>query len=167
MHKAPAAALAAATMMLSGAPSQAQEEARVIQDGNTVSIEYTLTLADGSTADSNVGGEPLVYVQGEQQILPALEAKLLGMKSDETREITLSPEEGYGPVQSEGFQTVPLDIIPDDARHEGARLVGQGPHGEPIHAKVTEIKDDSAVVDLNHPLAGETLHFAIKIIDIE
>lgn len=167
MHKAPAAALAAATMILSGAPSQAQEETRVIEDGNTVSIEYTLTLADGSTADSNVGGEPLVYVQGEQQILPALEARLLGMKSDETREITLTPEEGYGPVQSEGFQTVPLDIIPDDARHEGARLVGQGPHGEPIHAKVTEIKEDSAVVDLNHPLAGETLHFAIKVIDIE
>lgn len=167
MHKAPAAALAAATMILSGAPSQAQEETRVIEDGNTVSIEYTLTLADGSTADSNVGGEPLVYVQGEQQILPALEARLLGMKSDETREITLTPEEGYGPVQSEGFQTVPLDIIPDDARHEGARLVGQGPQGEPIHAKVTEIKEDSAVVDLNHPLAGETLHFAIKVIDIE
>jgi FKBP-type peptidyl-prolyl cis-trans isomerase SlyD len=167
LYKAPAAALAAVTMFLFGAPLQAQEDARVIQDGNTVSIEYTLTLADGSTADSNVGGEPLVYVQGEQQILPALEAKLLGMKSDETREVTLTPDEGYGPVQSEGFQTVPLEIIPDDARHEGARLVGQGPHGEPIHAKVTEIKEDSAVVDLNHPLAGETLHFAIKVIRIE
>jgi FKBP-type peptidyl-prolyl cis-trans isomerase SlyD len=167
LSKAPAAALAAVTMMLAGAYSQAEEEARVIQDGDTVSIEYTLTLEDGSTADSNVGGEPLVYVQGEQQILPALEARLLGMKSDETRQITLSPEEGYGPVQAEGFQTVPLDIIPDDARHEGARLVGQGPHGEPIHAKVTEIKEDSAVVDLNHPLAGETLHFAIKVIHIE
>lgn len=167
LRTAPLAAFAALTLVFLGAPLQAQEDAPVIQDGSTVSIEYTLKLADGSTADSNVGGEPLVYVQGEQTILPALEAKLLGMKAEETREVTLSPEEGYGPVQPEGFQTVPLDIIPDDARHAGARLVGQGPQGEPIHAKVTEIKEDSAVIDLNHPLAGETLNFAIKIISIE
>jgi FKBP-type peptidyl-prolyl cis-trans isomerase SlyD len=167
LAKAPVAALAALFLFLSGAPSVAEEDALVVQEGSTVSIEYTLKLSDGTTADSNVGGEPLVYVQGEQQILPALEAKLLGMKAEESREITLSPEEAYGPVQPEGFQTVPLEIIPDDARHEGARLVGQGPHGEPIHAKVTEIKEDEAVVDLNHPLAGETLHFDIKVVGIE
>jgi FKBP-type peptidyl-prolyl cis-trans isomerase SlyD len=97
---------------------------------------------------------------------PALEAKLAGMKIDESREVTLSPEEGYGPVHPEGFQTVPLDIIPEDARHEGAQLVGQGPHGEPIHARVTEITDDNAVVDLNHPLAGQTLHFTVKVVSI-
>jgi FKBP-type peptidyl-prolyl cis-trans isomerase SlyD len=167
LAKATLVAPAALILALFGAPLQAQEDVPVVQDGSTVSIEYTLKLEDGTTADSNVGGEPLVYVQGEQQILPALEARLLGMKAEESREITLSPEEAYGPVQPEGFQTVPLEIIPDDARHEGARLVGQGPHGEPIHAKVTEIKEDEAVVDLNHPLAGETLHFDIKIVSIE
>jgi FKBP-type peptidyl-prolyl cis-trans isomerase SlyD len=167
LFKAPIAAFVAVTLAFIGAPLQAQEDALVIQDGSTVSIEYTLKLSDGSTADTNVGGEPLVYVQGQQQILPALETQLLGMQPEESREVTLTPEEGYGPVQPEGFQTVPLEIIPDDARHEGARLVGQGPHGEPIHAKVTEIKEDSAVVDLNHPLAGETLHFEIKVISIE
>jgi FKBP-type peptidyl-prolyl cis-trans isomerase SlyD len=167
LRTAPIAAFAALTLFLVGAPLQAQEDARVIQDGSTVSIEYTLKLTDGSTADSNVGGEPLVYVQGQQQILPALEAKLLGMKAEETREVTLTPEEGYGPVQPEGFQTVPLEIIPEDARHEGARLVGQGPQGEPIQAKVTEVNEDTAVVDLNHPLAGETLHFDIRIVNVE
>ena len=167
LRTAPIAAFAALTLFSVGAPLQAQEDAPVIQDGSTVSIEYTLTLTDGSTADSNVGGEPLVYVQGQQQILPALEAKLLGMKAEETREVILTPEEGYGPVQQEGFQTVPLEIIPDDARHEGARLVGQGPQGEPIHAKVTEVNEDTAVVDLNHPLAGETLHFDIRIVSVE
>lgn len=148
------------------APVQAQEEVPVIMDGSKVSIEYTLKLADGSTADTNVGGEPLVYVHGEQQILPALEAQLAGMKADETREVELTAEEGYGPVHEEGFQTVPLDIIPEEARHEGAKLVGQGPQGEPIHARVKEINEDSAVVDLNHPLAGEALHFHIKVLSI-
>jgi len=167
LFKAPTAVLAALTLVVFGAPLQAQEDALVVQDGNTVGIEYTLKLADGSTADSNVGGEPLVYVQGQQQILPALESQLLGMKVEENRDVTLTPEEGYGPVHSEGFQTVPLEIIPEDARHQGAMLVGQGPNGEPIHAKVSEIKEDSAVVDLNHPLAGETLHFTVKVVSIE
>ena len=138
----------------------------MIKDGSTVSIEYTLKLADGSTADTNVGGEPLVYTHGEQQILPALESELEGMKVEETREVELTPEQGYGPVHEEGIQTVPLDIIPEDARQPGAKLVGQGPQGEPIHAQVKEIKEDTAVVDLNHPLAGEDLHFEVKVLEI-
>jgi FKBP-type peptidyl-prolyl cis-trans isomerase SlyD len=160
------AAASAALVFVYGAPLLAQEEDPVIKDGSTVSIEYTLKLADGSTADSNVGGEPLVYVQGEEQILPALESKLLGMKTEETREVTLSAEEGYGPVHQEGLQTVPLEMIPEEARHEGAQLVGQGPHGEPIHARVTELQDETATVDLNHPLAGQELHFEVKVLDI-
>lgn len=165
MRYFPATALAVLSFVFA-APVQAQEEVPVIINGSTVSIEYTLKLADGSTADTNVGGEPLVYVHGEQQILPALEAKLVGMKADETREVELTAEEGYGPVHEEGIQTVPLDIIPEDARHEGAKLVGQGPQGEPIHAQVKEIKEDSAVVDLNHPLAGEALRFQVKVLEI-
>lgn len=160
-------AAAAALVFTVGAPLQAQEEAPVVKDGSTVSIEYTLKLDDGSTADSNVGGEPLVYIQGAQQILPALEEKLAGMKADETREVTLSAEEGYGPVHPEGFQTVPLEMIPEDARFEGARLMGQGPNGEPIHALVKEVREDSIVVDLNHPLAGQKLHFDVKVLRVE
>lgn len=167
MRNAPLAALAALSFVVFGAPLQAQEDAPVIQDGSTVSIEYTLKLDDGSTADTNAGREPLVYVQGEQQILPALEEKLLGMKADETREVTLTPEEGYGPVHEEALQTVPLDIIPAEARTVGARLVGQGPEGQPLHAVVKEINEDSAVVDLNHPLAGQKLHFSIKVLSIQ
>jgi len=167
LRNAPIAALAALSFMVSGAPLQAQEDAPVIQDGSTVSIEYTLTLEDGTTADTNVGGQPLVFVQGQQEILPALEVKLFGMKADETRDVVLTAEEGYGPVHEEGFQTVPLEIIPEEARNVGARLVGQGPQGEPLHAVVTEINEDSAVVNLNHPLAGESLHFKIKVLSIQ
>lgn len=160
-------AAAAALIFTVGAPLQAQEATSVVKDGSTVSIEYTLKLDDGSTADSNVGGEPLVYIHGAQQILPALEEKLEGMKADETRSVMISPEEGYGPVHPDGFQTVPLEMIPEDARFEGARLMGQGPNGEPIHALVKEVKEDSIVVDLNHPLAGQKLHFDVKVLRIE
>ena len=166
MRKLPAAAAAALTVFF-GASLQAQEETPVIKDGSTVSIEYTLKLDDGSTADTNVGGEPLTYVQGEQQILPALEAQLAGMKADETRAVTLTAEEGYGPVHEEAFQEVPLDMIPEDARKPGAKLVGQNQQGQPIHAEVKEVRDETVVLDLNHPLAGESLHFDIKILEIK
>jgi FKBP-type peptidyl-prolyl cis-trans isomerase SlyD len=150
-----------------GASLEAQEEVPVIKDGSTVSIEYTLKLDDGSTADTNVGGEPLTYVQGQQQILPALEAQLAGMKADETREVSLTADEGYGPVREEAFQEVPLDMIPEDARKPGSRLVGQNQQGQPIHAEVKEVGEETVVLDLNHPLAGKSLHFDIKVLDIK
>lgn len=157
----------AALFIGTGAPAQAQEEAPVVKDGSTVSIEYTLKLDDGSTADSNVGGEPLVYVQGQQQLLPALEAKLAGLKEAESVDVTLSADEGYGPVHPEGIQVVPLELIPEQGRHEGALLMGEGPNGEPIQARVKELQEDTAVIDLNHPLAGERLHFVVKVLRIE
>jgi len=145
---------------------EAEEAVAVIQEGTTVAIEYTLKLDDGSTADSNVGRDPLVYTQGEGEILPALEKALEGAKPAETREVTLSAEEGYGPVRDEAFQTVPLEIIPEDARQEGARLVGRDATGNAVHARVAEVREDSALVDLNHPLAGKELHFTVRVVSV-
>lgn len=167
-HRLTVAALAAGLVLVC-APGFAQEEEPVIEDGKTISIEYTLKLEDGSVADSNVGGEPLVYVQGESQILPALEAELAGMKAEEIREVTLEPDQGYGPVRQDAIQPVPLDKIPEGARHVGAQLMGQDPNGNPIYAKVTEVNEDEsqATLDFNHPLAGETLHFEVKVVSIQ
>lgn len=147
--------------------ANAQEAEPVIQDGSTVAIEYTLKLDDGSVADSNVGGEPLVYTQGESQILPALETALEGLKAEDTKEVTLSAEQGYGPVREEAFQEMPVDMLPEEGRKVGAQLVGRGPSGQPIFARVVEIEEGTAKVDLNHPLAGQQLHFDVKVLSVE
>lgn len=139
----------------------------MIQDGRTISIEYTLKLDDGSTADTNVGEEPLVYQQGSAQILPALEQSLSGLEVGDTKQVTLSPEEGYGPVDSGAYETVNSDLIPEDARHAGAQLVAQSPDGGRRLVRVHEVKGDEIVLDLNHPLAGQTLHFDIRVLSIE
>ena len=76
----------------------ADQENFVIEQGRTVSIEYTLKLDDGTVADTNVGGEPLVYTQGSGQILPALEKNLEGMAADDTRSVQLTAADGYGEV---------------------------------------------------------------------
>ena len=138
-----------------------------ISDGDKVSLEYTLK-ANGETVDSNVGkGEALIYTQGAQEILPALEKKLTGLKAGDTKTVKLSAEDGYGKVHAEAVQTVPKDKIPEDARKAGAMLRGEGPNGEVMMARVVEVKEDAVVVDFNHPLAGKALEFDVKVIKVE
>lgn len=143
-----------------------EESVKVIQSGSQVSIEYTLKLDDGDVVDTNVGGEPLVYEQDRGQMLPALEQELSGMTAGDSKQVTLSAEQGYGAVNPEAYQEVPLEDIPEDAREAGARLVVQGPSGQHF-AQVKEVHDESAVLDFNHPLAGQTLHFDIKVVDVK
>lgn len=144
-----------------------EEKPKVIEDGSKVSVEYTLSLDDGTKADSNVGGEPLVYQQGSSQILPAFESEVAGMKVDEAKQFTLAPAEGYGEVDPSLRQAVDADLVPEEGRHEGAQLVSEDPSGNRRVIRVHEVKGDQVVLDMNHPLAGETLHFDVKILAIE
>jgi FKBP-type peptidyl-prolyl cis-trans isomerase SlyD len=138
----------------------------VVQDGSVVSIEYTLTVEGGET-ESNVGKEPLTYRQGTGQMLPALEAELAGMKAGATKEVDLTAEQGYGSVRPDLFQTVEISQIPEEARKVGTVLMAQDTSGQQRPVRVQEVKDDSIVLDLNHPLAGKALHFEIKVLSIE
>jgi FKBP-type peptidyl-prolyl cis-trans isomerase SlyD len=139
----------------------------MITDGSRVSIEYTLTVDDGSVADSNVGEEPLIYEQGQQEILPALERALIGLAVGDTKEVTLEPDEGYGLVDDALFETVPSHLVPENGRVVGAYLVAQAKTGERRQVRVAEVNGDEIVIDLNHPLAGQTLHFAVRIVSVE
>jgi FKBP-type peptidyl-prolyl cis-trans isomerase SlyD len=138
-----------------------------VAKGRQVTVEYTLTLDDGSTAETNVGGEPLVFEQGAQQILPALEEALEGMKASESRKVTLPPEKGYGPTIPELVQEVDPALVPEEARHAGAQLAAEDQNGERHFARVHEVREDKILVDMNHPLAGRTLTFEVKVISID
>jgi len=144
-----------------------QEDSPVVEDGRQVSIEYTLTVDDGTVADSNVGGEPLTYEQGAGQILPALEGELAGLAVGASKEVELAPEQGYGPVNPELYETVEAKIVPEEARSPGTQLLAQSAQGEQRPVRVHEVKGDEIVLDLNHPLAGKNLHFDIKIVGVE
>jgi FKBP-type peptidyl-prolyl cis-trans isomerase 2 len=148
-------------------PSNLEKERIVIEQGRTVSIEYTLKLDDGTVADTNVGGEPLVYTQGNGQILPSLERALEGMAAEETRSVQISAADGYGEVNEELFQEVPPDKVPEEAHEVGKILYGQGPGGQQFPVRVHEIREEVIVLDLNHPLAGQALNFDIRIISVE
>ncbi|MGH0035527.1 MAG: FKBP-type peptidyl-prolyl cis-trans isomerase [Myxococcota bacterium] len=139
----------------------------MIENGNKVSVEYTLRLDDGSEADTNVGGDPLVFRQGSSEVLPAFEAQLAGMQVDETKEFTLSAAEGYGEFDPELRQEVEAEVVPEDGRHVGAQLISEDPSGNRRLIRVHEVRGDNLVLDMNHPLAGESLHFDVKILAIE
>ncbi len=156
----------ACAMPFAGARTD-EEEPLAIKEGRTVSIEYTLKLDDGSTAVTNVGQAPLAYQQGAQQALHAFEREIAGMKVDETREFVLSPEEGYGPVNPELRQEVRADRVPEEARREGAQLVSRDEAGNNHRVRVHEVRGDTIVLDLNHRLAGQNLHFQVKVVGIE
>lgn len=138
----------------------------MIEDGKQVSIEYTLALDDGQIVDSNVGKEPLTYQHGQGQIIPGLERHLAGLNVDDTKKVTLAPEEGYGPVNPKAFQDVKPETVPEDARQVGMMLVASDKGGSQRPIRVHEVHADRIVLDLNHPLAGRNLNFEVRIIAI-
>jgi FKBP-type peptidyl-prolyl cis-trans isomerase SlyD len=138
-----------------------------VTSGEKISIEYTLTLENKEVADTNVGREPLTFEQGSHQIIPGLEKAIEGMKVGENRKVTIKPEDAYGPVVKEAVIEVNKDKLPSDALKVDAQVQAKSPEGQVLVGRVTEIKGDKAVVDFNHPMAGKTLFFDVKVLTIE
>ena len=156
------------TLIFASLPAaSAEEKASTVKDGNKVSIEYTLTLEDGSTADSNVGGEPLVYQHGGGQMIPAFETAVTDMALNEVKEFTLAPKDGYGEIREELRNEMDASLIPEEARVVGTQLMSADPQGNQRPVTVYAVNGDKVVMDYNHPLAGQSLHFKVKILNIE
>ena len=135
----------------------------MIEDGRQVSMTYTLII-EGEVVQSNTAEDPLVYLQGSGQILPALERELLGMTAGDQRTVNLGAADGYGEVDQTAFREVPLDRMPEQARQVGTMLRAEG-RAAPI--RVAEINENGAVLDFNHPLAGKDLHFDVTIVSVQ
>jgi FKBP-type peptidyl-prolyl cis-trans isomerase 2 len=148
-------------------PTPQKENEKMVEAGSTVSIEYTLTLTDGTKVDSNVGEDALQFEQGAGQLIPGLEKALTGMHVGESKQVTVPPEEGYGPVNPAAFTEVDIAQLPEDAREPGVTLVARGEDGHAQRLRVEKIEGDKATLDFNHPLAGQTLIFDVKILGVE
>lgn len=149
------------------APTQATPDHPGIQNGSTVQLEYRLTDEKGAVLDTNEGGDPLVYIHGQGQIIPGLEKALGGLRVGDTKHVVVPSDEAYGPIRPEAFAEVPKERIPPNMQTVGAHLVAQGQNGQTRHAFVKEIKEKTIVLDTNHPLAGKTLTFDVRVLDVE
>ncbi|MBM4264723.1 MAG: peptidylprolyl isomerase [Deltaproteobacteria bacterium] len=141
--------------------------ASVIQDGSIVSIEYTLTDDAGAVLDSSVGKEPLTYIQGAGQIVGGLEREMNGLKVGDRKKVKVSPQDGYGVVSEKAFQEIPREKVPVEAQKAGASFLTRSGDGRVMPIRIREVRDRTVVVDLNHPLAGKTLHFDVTVKDIK
>jgi len=142
--------------------------ARVVQAGMVVSFEYTLTGEDGKVIESNKGKEPLRYTHGRPgEMIPGLERELTGMKVGAEKHVVVKPQDAYGLVDFNKLKEVPKSQIPPNAMKVGAEMARKDDQGRLHMFKVHEIRADTVVLDMNHPMAGKTLIFDIKITDVQ
>ncbi len=135
--------------------------------GDTVKIHYTGTLEDGSQFDSSQGREPLEFELGSGQVIPGFDKAVAGMAVGESKQVTIPPEEAYGPHREQMVQEVPKTALPPDLSPEiGMALSARGQDGAEMRLTVTEVGDDTITVDANHPLAGKPLNFDIELVNI-
>ncbi|RKG80037.1 FKBP-type peptidyl-prolyl cis-trans isomerase [Corallococcus terminator] len=137
-----------------------------IANGRVVALEYRLHLGDGEVIDQSAPGQPLAYLHGHKQIVPGLEGALDGLDVGESKQVVVSPEQGYGQHNPEGLRTVPRTMLPPGFTPQvGQTLMAQTEEGN-VPLRIQTVNDDSVVVDLNHPLAGKTLHFAVTVREV-
>lgn len=137
-----------------------------VSNGKQVTLEYTMKLDDQSVVDSNVGGEPLKVTQGRHELIPGLEKAIEGMAAGEKKKVTVAPTEAYGTVDPKAFQEVDKNMVPSDSRKIGTQLEGTTTDGRKVFPRISEVKNETIVLDFNHPLAGKTLHFDVKVLDV-
>jgi FKBP-type peptidyl-prolyl cis-trans isomerase SlyD len=140
--------------------------AATVQPGMEIAIEYTLTLENNVPVESNVGSEPLIYHHGAHEILPGLEKALDGMRVGQSKHVKVTPDEGYGYVDSEAFVEVEKALLPQEGLKVGAVLEGDTKDGDRIRARVSEIKEETVVLDFNHPLAGKDLYLDVTVLSV-
>ena len=149
------------------AAAEKTKNERVVQDGMMVSLDYTLKATDGKVMESSKGREPLKYIHGQKMIPPGLERELNGMKVGGQKHVTVKPEDAYGKMNPTAFKEVPKETIPVNGLKVGAMLATKNPDGTIAPLRVHQIKDKTVVVDMNHPMAGKTLVFDVKVVDIQ
>lgn len=137
----------------------------MIENGDKVRIQYVLTV-DGEPVDSTEGREPFEYQQGKQQIIPGLERQLEGLRVGDEREIIVGPDDAYGVEDPNAYIEVSKDKLPEGEVTIGMLVHATTPDGRQMVVRVAEIREETVVLNFNHPLAGKELHFTIKILEI-
>lgn len=140
-----------------------------IKQGSKVKIEYEGKFENGKVFDTTKGKGPFEFTVGEKKIIPGFEKKIIGMEKGQTKNITLKPEEAYGEVNEKLFVEIPKEVLAtkgiDAKPGMRVKMEPKDPKYPPRVATIKKVSDKTIILDLNHPLAGKTLIFDIKIID--
>ncbi|HLO14905.1 MAG TPA: peptidylprolyl isomerase [Anaerolineales bacterium] len=137
-----------------------------VQNNIVVSMEYTLNV-DGEEIDSSKGQDPLQFLVGYGNIISGLEREMIGMKVGESKDVVIPPVDGYGEFDEEAFMNVPRTAFPQDIPvEEGTELTVKDDSGQSRYARIDTVEGDTVTLNFNHPLAGDELHFNVKVVGV-
>ena len=138
-----------------------------IEDKLAVSIHYTLTNEQGETLDSSEGQDPLRYLHGARNIIPGLEAALLGKTAGDKLNVTVQPDQAYGEINPDMIQVVPREAFQGiDDIQPGMQFQASGPDGQAQVVTIKSVGEEGVTVDGNHPLAGQVLNFDVTVEEV-
>lgn len=137
------------------------------QPGSRVRVLYVASLDDGTVVESSQEhGDYLEFTIGKHEIIPGFEKGIIGMEPGEERKFPVAPKEGYGEYREDYTEEVPLEQLPDPNVTPGTQLTITSQTGTQVAARIKEIRDGVAVIDFNHPLAGQRLTFSVRLLEI-
>lgn len=154
------------SIMFCAGLSFAQSDAKIEKD-KKVKLDYTLKV-DGEVVETTVGKQALEYTQGQGMLIPGLEQALEGMKVGEEKDVKIEPKDAYGDINKDALREFPKSSFPADFKIElGTVLeIKDEKSGEAVPGVIWDVKDDKVTINFNHPLAGKTLEFNVKILEI-
>ena len=135
-----------------------------IENGKKVKVHYTGKHVDGEVFDSSEGREPLSFTVGEGMMIKGFEEGLMGMETGEKKTIEIQPADAYGESREDLVTEVELSQLPEGI--EVGQPLQAMTNGGPMSVTVKEIKESTAMIDLNHPLAGKTLVFDLEVVEV-
>lgn len=137
------------------------------KNGDSVRIHYTGKLEDGTVFDSSAGREPLEFTIGGGQVIPGFEEAVLGMRTGESKNVTIPVDKAYGERNEHMIIEVPRSQVPPDLNPElDQKLQMGGPNGELVVVTVVGLNDEAITLDANPPLAGKDLVFDLELVSI-
>ncbi len=138
-----------------------------IQDKLVVGVTYILKNDSGETLDEATTADPFFYLHGANNIVPGLEEELVGLKVGDKKKVTVEAAKGYGEINDQLKIKVGKESFPEGTDIDpGMQFAADVGTGQPLPFVVEKIEGDDIYLDGNHPLAGQTLHFEVEVINI-
>ncbi len=138
-----------------------------IAENSRVTLHFAIKLADGQVIDSNFDAEPAVFSVGDGQMLEGFERALFGLNIGDEKQFEILPEQGFGMTNPNNMQKFPRSQFKDMELEQGLVISFSDAGNSELPGVISEFNDDKVTVDFNHPLAGQTLLFDVKIIAVD
>ena len=142
-----------------------------VENNKMVSVDYKLTV-DGKIADQSQPGQPLEFISGMGMLLPKFEEAIMGKEPGESVSFTLEAKDGYGEVIAEAIVELPKTVfmmdgkVAEDILFVGSQIPMATADGQHMMGLVKEVKEETVMMDFNHPMAGKTLNFEVTVVDV-